>query len=64
MTNMLCSTSIFDAGAAADTGETYAGVDDDAIDDYDDDDGGCDSNDDDGGGGDQQQQKECAKGRD
>ena len=33
MTNMLCLTSIFDAGAAADTGETYAGVDDDAIDD-------------------------------
>ena len=56
--------SIFDASAAADTGEAYAGVDDDAIDDYDNDDGGCDGNDDDGGGGDQQQQKECAKGRD
>ena len=53
MTNMLCLTSIFDASAAADTGEAFAGVDDDAIDDYDDDDGG-----------DQQQQKECAKGRD
>ena len=63
MTNMLCLTSIFDASAAADTGEAFAGVDDDAIDDYDDD-GACDGNDDDDDGGDQQQQKECAKGRD